>query len=740
MKTIAKRLFATVIALALMCTMVTGFAANTASVTKVEVWDSVDDDQPTTYETLDGIEVVEGQIIKVYTSLTTTKVTGEGEEAVTQTVAAAGDMTFLSADFAEALGNDSIQYVAQKTVVDGETVFTFRPRATLSTGTFGAKVGGTDVAAAVAFDYDVVAALVPLSLSAANPGSIVENDDETDITFTVTGYAGGAVEVAIDENVLAEEQYEIEGNTLTIYNAAITKTVGTHTVTLSGAGYIAAESTFAVTEKPDVQLTLNAINGTVQENASENIEFAIVGYTEGDLAVTFTKNGETVDVEYEIEGNILKIKTKIVGEYTVSVEGEGYIADEATFTITAKPDEELTLSAASPTSIEVDDTTTNIVFTVGGIVAEQPITVALGEITLEAGTHYTLEDKTLTILNSTISKTIGTYTVTIDGKGYKAASATFDVVADSSVQLTLDGVVTSLQEDDEEINIVYTLGGYTEGELTVEIDGVVVAATVEGTTLTIANGALVKTLGTHNVRVSGVGYYAATAIYTVTKKPVTPDDPIVDEEVANDAQDAINNLDPEVSVNETTGVIESVTLQDKVEVGETEYNVTNDVVTSDSALRYDANTGVIRYNYDPYAEDARFVSKAVITTSISSTAGISKTETIYFIPKDAKISFGNVTAIATTGGKDAFAEENFEEYKNAPEALEAQTVALNVVLGRQGKNTIAQQEETLDYDQSGTITLSEYKIFRYMMLGKPGYSWSDVHGARDRWIEINGAK
>lgn len=737
MKTIAKRLFATVLALALVCTMVTGFAANTASVIKVEVWDSADDAEPTIYDTFEDIDVVEGQIIKVYTSLKPTTVTDEGEEAGEETVAAAGDMTFLSADFAKALSNNSIQYVAQQTVVDGATVFTFRPRATLGTGEFGAKVGGTDVAEAATFDYDVVKAAAQLSLSDAKPGS-VEIGDGKDVAFDVTGYSEGALVVTLDGAALTAEQYTLVGNVLTIKNAAIPQVAKTYTVAISGEGYLSAESTFVVNEKPDVQLTLEAIRGTVQENVTDNIEFAIVGYVAG-TALTVKINGEVAaDEAYDIAGTNLVIYTHVVGEYTVAVDGEGYIADEATFTITAKPDDELTLSAASPVSIEVDDTTTDIVFTVGGIVDGQAIIVALDGTTLEAGTHYRLEGATLTILNAVIPKAIATYTVTVDGEGYKAASARFDVVADSSVQLALTGETTTLQEDDVETNVVYTLVGYTGGDLTVEIDGNVVEATVDGSTLTIKNAALVKTLGTHNVRVSGEGYYAATATYAVTKKPATPDDPIEDEEKADNAQDVVNGLDFEIKGNK-------VVLDSEINIapeGEEEFVVqlTHNVDTKgDPALTYVEATGEIIYN--PEAEGKPFVSKATVTVSVTSTPDIAKTETIYFIPAGTKIAFGNVTAIATANGEDAFTEANFANLdKNAGDVLAAQAEALNVVLGRKDKSKIAQQEETLDYDQNTVITLSEYKIFRYMMLGKDGYSWQDVQGARDNWIEINGVK
>ncbi len=734
MKTIAKRLFATVLALALMCTMVTGFAANTASIEKVEVYSSIGE-LLNTYGPRDSFTVTQGQVIKVYATLT-----DEQEAAVID-----GDLTFLSHKVLDVItyNNDTVQYVTQVDVpAEGKAVITFRPRASLGEGEFVAKVSGTGVATPASFGYAVEAALVPLGLTPVGSTSIKENSD-ADISFTVDRYTTGDLTVKLNGVVLEEGVgYRFADGTLTILNAALIELGrGTWGVVVEGEGYVAATQNVTIDEKDPTPLDLVAVGGviTLYENSQDNIQITVNGWNATDeITVALTKNGEAVVADYESDGTMIIIKNKEVGRYTVTVSGAGYTEASIDFEILELPDTQLTLTPDNQ-SIEVS-ATNDIEFTLGNY-TEGELVVALGDATLtkDAENGYTLNGTTLTIKNAAIPDEIGAYTLTVDGEGYIEATATITVVADAAIKLGLANGNSIVEESGDSVSFAIT--GYNpEKPITVAVgnaENIIDSSlyTIVDGVLTIQYSALDTTVGTHTVYVSGNAYEGASATYTVTAKVVPepdPDEPELPEEDVEDVQSAVNEIDYANSV-----VGNSFELVKEVTVGETtvELNVETETY-GDSAIVIDGDT----VTYNPDAENRHFVSKVTITTTVGEDVNVQKTETIYFIPAGTKISFGNVIAIAAADGTDAFAEENFEEYKNTPEALEAQTVALNVVLGRQGKNTIAQQEETLDYDQSGTITLSEYKIFRYMMLGKSGYSWNDVQSVRDKWIEINGVK
>ncbi len=307
-----------------------------------------------------------------------------------------------------------------------------------------------------------------------------------------------------------------------------------------------------------------------------------------------------------------------------------------------------------------------------------------------------------------------------------------------TLNLKADGA-TSIQENDTTTNIAFTLENYASGDLTVELgeDALEkdVEYTIDGTTLTILNKAIPKDVDNYTLKVTGTGYTEATATISVTKKSVTPDDPIEDEEQSDNAQDVVNGLDFAIVDNK-------VILETEVNIapeGEEEFIVqlTNAVDTkNDPALSYDVVSGVIEYT--PGIEDAPFVSKATVTVSVTSTPEINKTETIYFIhPNTTEIAFGNVTAIAAADGTDAFAKkETFENLitNNKTELLATRAQALNVVLGRKA-NIVS--NDTIDYDGDTTITLNEYRIFKLMLdndaENHPVFLFENVMSQRDHY-------
>lgn len=728
MKTIAKRLFATVLALALVCTMVTGFAANTASVTRVEVLDSADDAEPTIYNTLEDIDVVEGQLIKVYTTLTTTEIEGEGEEAVEKIVNALGDITFLSADFSAALSNNTIQYVAQITAEDGAAVFTFRPRATLGTGTFGAKVGGTGVANAATFSYDVEKAIVTLNLKAVDGTSIKENDETTNIAFELENYTTGDLTVVLGEETLKkDEDYTITGTTLTILNAAIPKTVKDYTLTVSGTGYTTAEATITVEQRDAVDLVATVTSGEIREGSNTPVTISLSSsYTAyNTLTVAIKKGEETITPENSIQNSILTIQTTglAAGEYTVEFSGYGYNSASTTFEILEKLPDQLYLNGEAP-EFEIDEITdeTVVTYTVVGVDAENMPKVAVKSdaegaeyADLTEGFAYATEGETttLTINVKKVAAATGIYTVKIYGDGYAEATNTFAVKADSSVKLELVGEVTTFEQGNTTTDIVFTIKNYTEGDLVVELDNVVLESgyAIEDGKLIIYNATIDQdTATTHNVKVYGDKYYEGTGSFTVTEKAVVPDpepgEDLTDEEVG-EAQDKILDVDFTVTDNTVT-IPETITIESGKEVA-----IENDITLSDNALT--EVDGVI--TYDSTVENAPFVSKAEVSIWVEGKEDAARTETIYFIhPNTTEIAFGNVTAITAQDGKsDAFATKEDFEYaitNNNAALLATRAKALNAVLGRKA-NIVT--NDTLDYDQNTTITLNEYRIFKLML-------------------------
>ena len=119
------------------------------------------------------------------------------------------------------------------------------------------------------------------------------------------------------------------------------------------------------------------------------------------------------------------------------------------------------------------------------------------------------------------------------------------------------------------------------------------------------------------------------------------------------------------------------------------------------------------------------------TASVANSA-YSKTFTIYAV--DGTPSFGNVIGISDADGADVFAStSSLTTAKENPE-LKAQidvavATALNVALGRQNASTLAGGAATLDFDGSGTIELSEYRIFKLMVDGAVGFDVDTVKTA-----------
>ncbi|MGN0178807.1 MAG: hypothetical protein ACI4DY_05110, partial [Monoglobaceae bacterium] len=231
MKKRGKKLLAGAAALAMSCSMVTGWA-NGVTITGVKVLsDPVGGTgEPTVAATYTAEQIAAGDVtLSTAQMLQVTVQLNNGAE--TDPAAAAGDVTLLSNIYGETtLDNGTIQYVDQQTVstADGTATITFRPRTTVNSteantnkvaaglGKFVAKAGGTDVTTTAGFNYTVEAPKVDM---AVNPASVEIKSGES-ASFTVPA---GMTNVVVKEgSTVLSTTYE--GTTLTITGLTEVKT------------------------------------------------------------------------------------------------------------------------------------------------------------------------------------------------------------------------------------------------------------------------------------------------------------------------------------------------------------------------------------------------------------------------------------------------------------------------------------------------------------------------------------
>ena len=230
MKKRGKKLLAGAAALAMSCSMVTGWA-NGVEIVDVKVLNSASD-EGTSFTKNSETGKFEGSLTADQMLKVTVKLTDDSAAI------AAGDVTFLSnIANAETLNNNSIQYVDQQTVSTekGEATITFRPRTTIGDvgkGAFIAKAGGTDVANTAEFTYTVEAPKVDMTVDQLSK-TITEGSNAV---FTITPDSSVAISTVTvkDNNVaLADESVTYNAGTLTISGLA----VGSHSLVISAAGY-----------------------------------------------------------------------------------------------------------------------------------------------------------------------------------------------------------------------------------------------------------------------------------------------------------------------------------------------------------------------------------------------------------------------------------------------------------------------------------------------------------------------
>lgn len=311
MKKTLKQLFASLIVLAMIFSMVTAFATNTVVIESIEVLEDGEVNPVATFAaTADDITLKQDQLLKVTLSLK------DSENAPLND----GDITFLSyvKDTAtNALADTNIQYIDQGSVAttqDNKVVVTFRPRTTInnSIGFFEAKVGGTD-ATAVDFEYEVTSADVNMTVSG---GAAFYDEQEANVEFTTNVLSTGSISaVKIGADALTvDTDYTLDTTgdyiKVTVLQAKVaTLAVGTHTVTISADGFVDGTGTIKINEKeyvvPDddkdeAQSGLGtALGGAINTDIApeEDGSFVVSGLND----VTVNVGGQDKKVEFTLD-------------------------------------------------------------------------------------------------------------------------------------------------------------------------------------------------------------------------------------------------------------------------------------------------------------------------------------------------------------------------------------------------------------------------------------------------------
>lgn len=233
MKSLKKIAVSFLVVLAMSCTMIGTWAADTNQITFYTVQTSENGTEWTDVGT-SNIAISSGHMLKVNVTLQN-----------------AGEVTLMSyKDGATTYDNNSIQYVSQETTgTDNIASIQFRPRESLGAGEYVIKIGGSGVSTPVTFNYVVTIA------ANSNILCVVPDDAKcADVaTYSIAGITDAAV-VKIDGTILTEDtHYTISGDTLTIKPAAISgKTVGPYALTVTDGdktGYSTLNVCPAVTYK-----------------------------------------------------------------------------------------------------------------------------------------------------------------------------------------------------------------------------------------------------------------------------------------------------------------------------------------------------------------------------------------------------------------------------------------------------------------------------------------------------------
>lgn len=316
----------------------------------------------------------------------------------------------------------------------------------------------------------------------------------------------------------------------------------------------------------------------------------------------------------------------------------------------------------------------------------------------------------------------GSFVAMTGGTGVEQVGSFNYTVASAKKAMTLTNTGTgSVQDTDDTTDLQFTVVADPLPEsLTVKIDNDTVEAVFvkETGVLTISNANINKAVGTHTVTVSAEGYLDASANYVVTHV----DSPITDKDAAQAALD--NMVIPEMDENKT------VTMPATVPVAEDNFTVHYEAEGTLNGVTLSGNKLTL--------DDGVFAAKATVNAYLGEKAqGISRQITVYLVPSDTTVSYGNIGLYQNGSGADAFANDaDFSAAlsSHANDLLADRVTALNITLGRGETTDVPQFTQTLDYDQDGKIVLAEYRIFKLMLEGDENYTPTKIKAARADWL------
>ncbi len=318
MKNCGKKLLALALAAAMSGCMVSAFA-NTVSFESVQVIKSDGETVKATYTAEQiasgSVKIAPGEYMVVSAKLS------PGENASLT----AGDITFLSHNSgATELNNNNIQYVDQQMAEvsenSGTATIKFSPRTSLTTskGTFVAKAGGTDVAAAAEFNYTVEEEKKTMTITGVPNASITVG---TSVTITlkqgenpVTDATVKATDKSNAENVVPATD-NADGTYTMTFTAA-----GTYTISAAKDGFNdVVSSEFSVNAKP-----------VDTEKVTKSVEETLKNVNGGGKAASLPTNaavdGENKDIAYKVEGGKAAIEISEDGTKTLKLNDNAFAA------------------------------------------------------------------------------------------------------------------------------------------------------------------------------------------------------------------------------------------------------------------------------------------------------------------------------------------------------------------------------------------------------------------------------
>lgn len=304
-----------------------------------------------------------------------------------------------------------------------------------------------------------------------------------------------------------------------------------------------------------------------------------------------------------------------------------------------------------------------------------------------------------------------------------AASFTYTVTEAKKIMTVTSSATEAINKN---TSVTFTA---KEGETL--LSGVTITATCGTTVLTATTGEngtaeiTFNATGTYTIKATMSGYNDAATANIVVREGMTPER----QEAINDALNStLNNLSPKENTDANTKEIE---LPESAKVG-------SDTENTDINYTMEASSSnVTLVNNKITVPTTVFAAKIVIEADIE---GEKVQKTVYVKNTDGNIAFGNLELIASNGTEDAFADDTTLSAAKADATtsakIEASRVeALNYALGRTTPEEAI--KSAIDYDLSGEITLSEYRMFKLLLNGDSRFTAEALKNARQEWINKN---